>query len=80
MTMPHERTRSLVNAMEFLRELRYAADTPASMREQLIGILRHLPTARAIELEALRQSAERGQAAWLLPMESANGLPAADKP
>lgn len=78
--MPHERTKALINAVEFLRELRYATDTPASMRDQLVGILRHLPTARAIELEALRQSSERGQVAWLLPIESANGLPAADKP
>lgn len=43
MTMAHERTTALVNAVEFLRELRYASDTPVGMREKLIGILRHLP-------------------------------------
>lgn len=69
MTMAHERTRALVNAVELLRELRYADDTPVSIREKLIGILRHLPEASAIELEAKRQFHDREKTAWLLPTD-----------
>lgn len=69
MTMAHERTRALINAVEFLRELRANDETPAGMREELIGILRHLPEARAIELEAKRQFHDRGKTAWLLPTD-----------
>ncbi len=67
MTMPHERTKALIAAVEFLRDLHCAPETTADMRDQLVGILRHLPEARAIELEAKRQRHERGQSAWLLP-------------
>lgn len=52
MTMPNERTRALINAVGFLRDLHCAPETPAGMRDQLVGILRHLPEGRAIELEA----------------------------
>lgn len=72
MTMPHERTRALIAAVEFLRELRYHADTPPGMRDQLIGILRHLPEPRAIALEAerqLRQQLESKKLSWLLPAD-----------
>lgn len=71
MTMGNERTRALVHAVEFLRELHCAADTPAEMRQRVHGILRHLPEPRAIELEAKRQFYERGRgpAAWLLPTD-----------
>ncbi|MDO8455310.1 MAG: BPSL0761 family protein [Burkholderiaceae bacterium] len=69
MTMAHERTKALINAVEFLRELRAANEAPADMREKLIGILRHLPEASAIELEAKRQFRDRGKAAWLLPTD-----------
>lgn len=70
MTMPHERTRSLMDAVEFLRELQCLDDLPKGVRDQLVGILRHLPEARAIELEAKRQlhrQEKNGESSWLLP-------------
>lgn len=71
MTMPSERTRALVAAVEFLRELQSQADLPKSLLDQLVGILRHLPEARSIELEAKRQlhrQESSGESSWLLPV------------
>lgn len=70
--MPSERTRALIAAVELLRELRYHADTLPGMRDQLMGVLRHLPEARAIALEAerqLKQQQDSGRLSWLLPVD-----------
>lgn len=51
MTTPHERTRSLTQAWEFLQELSKDSDIPESKRRQAKALLRHYPTAQDIALE-----------------------------
>lgn len=43
MTMPHERTRSIIQAGEFLRELSKDQSIPDSIRQQAKHLLRHYP-------------------------------------
>jgi hypothetical protein len=72
MTMPSERTRALISAVEFLQELRSGTDTPDAIRAQAISVLRHFPAVSSIELEAkrqLRRQQEGTKEAWLLPVD-----------
>lgn len=52
MTMPHERTRSVVQAREFLEELRKRADLPESVRREAHRLLRHYPSDSELDLTA----------------------------
>ena len=73
MTMPHERTKALIAAEEFLQELRLGAETPPNIRAQAITVLRHFPSAKSITHEARRQfNAPSNPVAgvWLLPVET----------
>lgn len=53
MTMPCERTRSVVQAREFLRELMESADVPESVRREARRLLRHYPSDGDLRLTAL---------------------------
>lgn len=50
MTMPHERTRSVIETRKFLEELRLRDDIPASVRKDAIWCLRHYPTASDLKI------------------------------
>nr|WP_305763955.1 BPSL0761 family protein [Collimonas sp. OK307] len=51
--MPHERTRSVVQAREFLQELARSADVPESVRTEARRLLRHYPSDGDLHLTAL---------------------------
>ena len=72
MTIPSERTRALILAEQFLQKLRLSDDTPESIREYAIGVLRHFPSVSEIEFEAKYQMKTREdllKQAWLLPVD-----------
>lgn len=72
MTMPSERTRALISAVEFLQELRSGPDTPDAIRVKAISVLCHFPEARSIELEGKRQmrrQQEGTKETWLFPVD-----------
>ncbi len=50
MTMAYERTRSVVQAREFLQVLSKDKSLPENIRRQAENLLRHYPTAEAIWL------------------------------
>lgn len=52
MTMPYERTRSVVQAREFLEKLRRSADVPESVRNEAHRLLRHYPSDDDLDLTA----------------------------
>ena len=43
MTMPHERTRSVIETRKFLNELRLRDDVPADVKKSAVWCLRHYP-------------------------------------
>lgn len=45
MTMPHERTRAVIETRKLLEELRLRDDIPAGVKKDAIWCLRHFPTA-----------------------------------
>jgi len=53
MTTPHERTRSVVQAREFLRELARSTDVSESVRTEARRLLRHYPSDGDLHLTAL---------------------------
>jgi hypothetical protein len=57
MTMPSERTRSVIQAREFLIELRGNLKLPESVRNEAHRLLRHYPSAYEMN-EAARQELE----------------------
>ena len=59
MTMADERTRSLVETREFLRELSRNESLPESVRLQAKSLLRHYPDAAAIRLQGRSEEARR---------------------
>ncbi|HHG5537541.1 BPSL0761 family protein [Pseudomonas aeruginosa] len=48
MTRPHERTRSLVQTEEFLRELTKDPELPERVRTEAKHLLRHYPDAQTV--------------------------------
>ena len=52
MTMPHERTRALRWAGEFLREVMESPECPTELRQQAKAILRQYPEPHSIAHEA----------------------------
>jgi hypothetical protein len=52
MTMPHERTRSIIQARDFLVELSGNQALPGSVRNEACRLLRHYPTSDEILLAA----------------------------
>ena len=52
MTMPHERTRSIIQARDFLVDLSHDQALPESMRNEARRLLRHYPTSNEILLAA----------------------------
>lgn len=50
MTMPHERTRSIIQAREFLVDLSQDQDLPETIRTEAHRLLRHYPTANEVLL------------------------------
>lgn len=52
MTMPHERTRSIIQARDFLVELSHDQVLPESIRNEARRLLRHYPTSNEILLAA----------------------------
>ena len=44
MTMPHERTRSVIETRKLLAELRLRDDIPADVKQSAIWCLRHFPS------------------------------------
>ncbi|OIQ81933.1 hypothetical protein GALL_362840 [mine drainage metagenome] len=52
MTMPHERTRSVIETKKFLEELRLRDDIPADVKKDAIWCLRHYPTASDLKIAA----------------------------
>ena len=57
MTMPAERTRNVLQAGAFLRELAASQAVPKSVREEAYRLLRHYPTVS--DIEAIAQHEER---------------------
>lgn len=49
MTLPYERTRSVIQTEEFLRELSNDHQLPAGIRNEATRLLRHYPTADLIK-------------------------------
>lgn len=56
MTMPHERTHSLIQTGEFLLELTKNTELPELIRRQAEGLLRHYPSAKDFTLQAQVES------------------------
>ena len=56
MTMPHERTRALQWAGEFLREVMQSPECPPALKHQAYMILRHYPEPHSIANEARSQA------------------------
>lgn len=52
MTMPDERTRSLLQAGAFLKELSRDASVPLAIREEACRLMRHYPTVNTLHLLA----------------------------
>ena len=52
MTMPHERTRALRWAGEFLQEVMESPECPPALKQQAKAIFRHYPQAHSIAHEA----------------------------
>lgn len=52
MTTPTERTRNLVQAGAFLKQIRADGSLPASMRDEAHRLLRHYPTIDELEMLA----------------------------
>ena len=50
MTMPHERTRAVIETRIFLKELRLRDDIPAEVRKDAIWCLRHFPTDHDVKI------------------------------
>ncbi|MCK8664941.1 hypothetical protein M1M11_08615 [Pseudomonas azerbaijanoccidens] len=50
MTMPHERTRSIIQARDFLVDLSRNQALPESIRNEARRLLRHYPTSKEILL------------------------------
>ena len=48
MTLPHERTRSVIKTEEFLRELARNTELPQDIRSYANSLLRHYPSADQI--------------------------------
>lgn len=74
MTMPSERTRALIWAAEFMREVRHRPDVPDDLRAQAHIILRHYPETSSIESQARLQEHYQkqtgmGGSTWLLPVD-----------
>lgn len=52
MTMPDERTRSLIQAGAFLKELSRDSSLPRAVRDEASRLLRHYPTVSTVRLLA----------------------------
>ncbi|WCM54475.1 hypothetical protein OH720_13545 [Pseudomonas sp. WJP1] len=50
MTMPHERTRSIIQARDFLVDLSQDQALPESIRNEARRLLRHYPTSNEVLL------------------------------
>lgn len=48
MTMPHERTRSIICTEQFLRRLLATSELPAEIRAEAKSLLRHYPSHQQI--------------------------------
>lgn len=48
MTLPHERTRSVIKTEEFLRELARNTELPQDIRSYAKSLLRHYPSAAQV--------------------------------
>jgi hypothetical protein len=55
MTMPDERTRNLLQAGAFLKQLEADASLPDRIRREATRLLRHYPTLRDVEYLARQQ-------------------------
>ena len=67
MTMPHERTRALRWAGEFLREVMESPECPPALKHQAYMILRHYPEPHSIAHEARYSGHARQGVPWLGP-------------
>ena len=67
MTMPHERTRALRWAGEFLREVMQSPECPPALKHQAYMILRHYPEPHSIAHEARYSDHARQGVPWLGP-------------
>ena len=67
--MPAERTRNVLQAGAFLRELAASKAVPKSIREEAYRLLRHYPTVSDIEAIALHEERlrELTQSAFVRP-------------
>lgn len=55
MTMPSERTRSVIQAREFLIAIRSNASLPETVRNEAHRLLRHYPSVEDMNLVAARE-------------------------
>ncbi|WP_150300639.1 BPSL0761 family protein [Pseudomonas profundi] len=60
MTMPDERTRSIIQTREFLIALHQNKSLPESVRDQAYRLLRHYPTAEEVLLAGKKEES-RGE-------------------
>ena len=68
MTMPNERTRALIWAGEFLREMRRCDSVPENLKTKARQILRHYPAS--YEIQQAATMSDRGlSSAWLAAVE-----------
>ena len=67
MTMPHERTRALRWAGEFLREVMQSPECSAELKHQAYMIFRHYPEPHSIAHEARYSGYARQGVPWLGP-------------
>lgn len=65
MTMPHERTRSLIQTGEFLQELAKNRELPERIQRQAQALLRHYPAGKDFTLQAQVDSRCREELALL---------------
>lgn len=65
MTMVHERTRSVVQTADFLKELAWDATLPDSVRNRAKRLLRHYPSAEDVWLAGKAEQCRQDQIALL---------------
>ena len=65
MTMPSERTRNVLQAGAFLRQLAASQAVPKEVRQEAHRLLRHYPTVS--DIEAIAEHEEEGRAASVPP-------------
>lgn len=68
MTLPYERSRAVIQAREFLVELRGNKALPLEVRDEALRLLRHYPSTEEVLRAAKIEAEFAGQSIWGAPV------------